>query len=284
MPDASIWGTGITRYCFGAHRALLFTSLLLLVSACGGGGDGTDSNSVPADIARLDCQVEDSSTGKAVADATVNYQARSSAFSAQTNADGSCRIDIPAAEVPGIQYPAATVSKAGYEPQTILCETLGPGRKCEQDVLLIPLAGNMSVPVGGDIVMHLGDDRFEGAANSQFQKTSDGKELVFPIADWADQVRKPGISKATVYLDAKGWQSNVCANTIGLSGNVGTVQLPGGVSPPEGYWAGGRQAPFEFDVAAVGPLNAELRIIAGTCNGTIDVDDFEINRIRVEFN
>ena len=149
---------------------------------------------------------------------------------------------------------------------------------------MIPLAANISIPVGGDKVMHLGDDLFQGSVNSQFQKSTDGVELVFRIADWADQIKAPGITKATVYLDAKGWQSNICSNLIGLSGDIGTVALPGGVSPAEGYWAGGRQVPFEFAVARVGTLNAELRITSGTCNGTTDIDDFEINRIRVEFS
>jgi hypothetical protein len=51
-------------------------------------------------------------------------------------------------------------------------------------------------------------------------------------------------------------------------------------------WGGGRQVPFVFDVAKVGTLKGELRITAGTCaNDAIDdLDDFEINRIRVEFN
>jgi hypothetical protein len=59
---------------------------------------------------------------------------------------------------------------------------------------------------------------------------------------------------------------------------------PGGVSPAAGYWGGGRQVPFVFAVNQIGALNAELRIVSGSCSGTTDLDDFEINRIRVEFN
>jgi hypothetical protein len=33
-----------------------------------------------------------------------------------------------------------------------------------------------------------------------------------------------------------------------------------------------------------GSQRAELRVIAGTCNGTTDLDDFEINRLRVYFS
>lgn len=253
------------------------------VASCGGGG-GTGSEAIPTTTARLDCQVADKSSGDAVAGATVNYQAGTSEYTTQTDTDGNCRLDLPAAEVAGVKYPAASVTKPGYEPQTILCASLQGGSVCSQDVQLIPLAANVSIPVGGDMVMHLGDDLFEGSVNSQFQKASDGVELVFPIADWAEQLKAVGITKATVYLDAKGWQSGICNNLVALSGDAGTLTLPGGVSPAEGYWAGGRQVPFEFAVAQVGSVNAELRITSGRCNGTSDLDDFEINRIRVEFS
>jgi hypothetical protein len=256
-----------------------------LVASCGGGGgDGTGSEAIPPNTARLDCQVADRSTGAAVADASISYQARTTEYTTQTKPDGSCRLDLPAAEVAGVQYPAASVTKPGYEPQTILCASLQGGSACSQDVQMIPLAANVSIPVGGDMVMHLGDDLFEGSVNSQFQKASDGVELVFPIADWAEQLKAAGITKATVYLDAKGWQSGICSNLVALSGDTGTLTLRGGESPAQGYWAGGKQVPFVFAVAQVGSRNAELRITSGSCNGTSDFDDFEINRIRVEFS
>ena len=265
------------------HNLLSIAVLAPLLLACGGGGSGS-SEVIPTDTVRLNCQVADSVTGGTVAGATVSYQAGTTEFTTQTNGDGSCRLDLPAAEVAGVAYPAATVTKDGFEPQTILCPTLQGGSACSQDVQLIPLASNISIPVGGDKLMHLGDGVFDGSVNSQFQKATDGVELVFRIADWAEQVKVTGITKATVYLDAKGWQSDVCSNLIALSGDVGLVTLPGGVSPAVGYWGGGRQVPFEFAVAQVGTQSAELRITAGACIGTTDVDDFEINRIRVEFN
>lgn len=264
--------------------AISIAVISAVLTSCGGGGSSTESEAIPLDIARLDCHVADSSSGNAVADATVNYQAGSSAYTTQTNADGSCRLDLPATEVAGVQYPAASVTKPGYEPQTIICASLQGGSACSQSVQLIPLADNVSVPIGGDTVMHLGDNLYEGTVNSQFQKATDGAELVFRIADWAEQVKLAGITKATVYLDAKGWQSNICDNLIGLSGDVGTVMRPGGVSPAAGYWGGGRQVPFVFAVNQIGARNAELRIVSGSCSGTTDLDDFEINRIRVEFN
>jgi len=256
--------------------------LAAFLTSCGGGG-GSDQVAVPLSTVRLACDVTDAATGAAVADATVNYQAGSTEYKTQTNANGSCALNLPAAEAAGVAFPAASVIKDGYEPQTILCPKLQGGQSCEQEVALIPLAKNVSIPVGGDIVMHLGDDQFEGATNSQFQKKSDGTQLTFVIADWAAKVQA-GNTKATVYLDAKGWQTNRCQNLIGLAGDGGEVTLPGGDSPADGYWGGGKQVPFEFTVSQVGSQRAELRISAGACSGTSDLDDFEINRIRVYFS
>ena len=199
--------------------------VLILLTACGGGSGGA-SDDVPPDTARLSCNVSEVATGKPVADATVTYQAGATEYTTQTNTSGVCQLDMPATAVAGVQYPAATVTKPEYEPQTILCLSLQAGKSCSQSVQLNPLAENISIPVGGDTVMHLGDGSFEGAVNSQFQKASDGAELNFAISDWAAQVAKPGITKATVYLDAKGWQSNICDNLIGLVGDAGSVMLP----------------------------------------------------------
>jgi hypothetical protein len=255
--------------------------LAALLAACGGGGE--DAVAVPKDTVRLACDVADATSGNAVSNATVNYQAGITEYTTQTNASGNCELNLPATEVAGVTFPAASVIKDGYEPQTILCPTLQGGQSCTRDVLLIPLAANVSIPVGGDIVMHLGDDRFDGVVNSQFQKQTDGAQLSFVIADWAAKVQA-GYTKATVYVDAKGWQTDRCQNLIGLVGDVGEINLPGGNSPANGFWGGGKQVPFEFTVAQVGLQRAELRITAGACAGTTDLDDFEINRIRVYFS
>jgi len=278
-----------TRSDFSPSAMTILLLAALLISCGGGGGNSgtgsTDSGrlEVSSEKVSLTCHVIDKVTRSAVADADVNYQSGSVEFSTKTDANGNCELVMPAAEVAGVPYPAASVKKAGYEPQTMLFEMLQGGRNYSQNVELVPLTSAVGVPVGGVSVMHRGDDLFVGTVYSDFQKSSDGAELAFVIPDWAAKVQV-GYTKATVYLDTKGWQTNICSNLIGLSGDIGTVMVPGGVSPAEGYWGGGRQVPFEFTVAEVGALNAEVRIVSGGCNGTTDLDDFEINRIRVEFS
>lgn len=265
-----------------APRAFSVALVAALLASCGGGGSG-ESAPVPRDTVRLTCDVTDRATGKAVADANVTYQAGTTEFATRTDADGNCALNLPASEVAGVAFPAGSVEKPGYEPQTLLCSKLQGGDTCASSVQIVPLADNVSIPLGGGIVMHLGDDLFEGVVNSQFQKKTDGAELAFVIDDWAAKVQA-GYTKATVYLDAKGWQTDRCMNLIGLSGDIGTVTLPGGNSPTDGYWGGGKQVPFEFSVAQVGALRAQVRVSAGACSGTTDLDDFEINRIRVYFS
>jgi len=129
--------------------------LAALLTACG--GDGEDAVAVPKDTVRLACDVADATSGNAVSNATVNYQAGITEYTTQTNASDNCELNLPAAEVAGVKFPAASVIKDGYEPQTILCPTLQGAQSCTRDVLLIPLAANVSIPVGGDIVMHLAE-------------------------------------------------------------------------------------------------------------------------------
>ena len=272
--------------CLPGCMGIAVMSMFLVSCGGGGGGQGNvgaDGLPVPLEKVSLTCHVIDRVSRSPVAEADVNYQSGTVEFATKTDVNGNCELVMPASEVAGVPFPAASVKKAGYEPQTMLFEKLQGGRNYAQTAELVPLTSAVSVPVGGEIVMHLGDDLFEGTVNSQFQKKTDGIELAFVISDWAAKVQA-GYTKATVYLDAKGWETNICSNLIGLAGDVGTVMVPGGVSPVEGYWGGGRQVPFEFTVAEIGMLNAEVRISAGECNGTSELDDFEINRIRVEFS
>jgi hypothetical protein len=261
------------------------TLLGLFLMACGGGGS-SDGNgpSVPLDTVRITCNVIDSVSGAAVAGARFTFQSGTSEFSAVTDANGNCELLLPSAQVAGTVFPAASVEKEGYEPQTVLYRELQAGTNNSQQVRLVPLAENVSIPLGGGIVYHLGDDQFEGSVNSQFQKASDGTELAFVIEDWAQKVRA-GYTRATVYVDAKGWQSSQCGNVVALSGDAGTVSLPGGNSAPDGSWSGGTQVPFVFSIAQVGTQRAEVRFNAGVCPGAVlDFDDFEINRLRVYFD
>jgi hypothetical protein len=279
--------------------------LATLLAACGSGGDSDTDTDIPAviplDVLRIECAVFDKVTNAAVGGAAVNYQASDKLYSTTSNADGSCRLDLPAADVAKVESPRGTVSKEGYEPQTLLvsaCPSLKGGTACVLPVPLLQLAANISIPVGGDTVWHLGDEKFVASGvNTLFQKATDTVTLIdadasndkpyleFGVADWAAKVQAGGYTKATVTLDIKGMQTTICPNNaIALSGSSGTAALKGVDSPVDGSW---ERRSFEFLVADVGALSANARIVVttgGECDLTNDFDDFEINRLRVEFS
>ena len=114
------------------YSALHFTRLLGLaaitavIAACGsGGGDSSDDvPAPPAGMARIEGDV--TSNGGAVRDATVDFQTTDASgtnksYETLTDAGGKFTLDMPLAEVTGVEQPAGTVTKDGYEPQTLIC-------------------------------------------------------------------------------------------------------------------------------------------------------------------
>jgi len=269
-------------------RLLGLAAIGAVIAGCGSGDSSGDPP--PAGTARIDVTVSSDSgpvSGAAVSFQTTDASGANKKYETQTGANGNAILDMPLAEVRGVKQPAGTVVKEGYEPQTIICAGFDKDPAyCEADVKLIALAPNVSIPVNGDTVWHIGDSNYQGQVNSQLQKKApDGPTLEFEISDWAAQVAKNGVTKATVVLDHKGWQTSLCpSNTIAIVGDAGTVSRAGGNSPDDGGWGGGQQeaAPFDFLVQGVGTLSAKVRISAGACLGP-DLDDFEINRMRVYF-
>lgn len=291
-----------------ASRLLGATVLAALLAACGSGGDsGSDSSTpevIPSDVVRIEFSVFDKDTNVPVGGAVANYQASDKTYTATSNADGSGRLDLPAAELAKTDSPRGTLSKDGYEPQTLLvslCKVIPSGTTCVlPGVPLVKLATNVSIPVGGDAVWHLGDEQFAGGTNALFQKATDTVTLLdadpandkpfleFAVADWAAKVQAGGYTTATVTLDAKGLQTDICPDdAVSLSGD-GAVALPAGTSPADGSWGSGS---YVFSVAAVGASSANVRIIITTGKCPVaaglpggDYDDFEINRLRVTFS
>jgi hypothetical protein len=190
-----------TQACLSSGATGLVAIGTLLTSRGGGSGE---SENVPRDTARLNCHVSESASGKAVSEATVNYQAGSTEYTTQTNNNGNCTLDMPASEVAGVKYPAATVSKTGYEPHHTARIALVVGQACSQS----PQTNSRQISASRWTATRSctwATTASKGSVNSQFQKASDDAALNFPISDWADQVKTTGVTKATVHLDAKGW-------------------------------------------------------------------------------
>ncbi len=277
-------------------RLLSAVALSTLIAACGsGGGDDGDAaggggGSVDTSVNfRVSCTVIDKATLQLVEGAVITFKIDgiNPSPSTTTGADGKCvPLDIKAADVTGVTQVAASVVKAGYEPGQFTCPVTTGGATCQGDVPLVPLATNTSLPGNGDVVTHIGDGIYQGTINSQFQTDAVGLVADFPIADWGTKLQaNPSWTRATVKLEAKGWQTTIapaCNNTIALVDGAGVVKQskPGGDSQLDGSWS---QSTFDFDVATVGTSGpVTLRITAGVC-GTGDLDDFETNSIRVYY-
>lgn len=274
-------------------RLLGAVALSTLLAACGSGSGGSSSSApvVPSDVFRITCKVVESvnSVEVPVEGAEVIFYGTDNskpAYTDTTLADGSCAVDVPSAEVQvagtALTFPAASVVKAGYEPNSIVCDRATAGTSCDAKVVMVRLPANASIPENGDVVRHIGDDNFAGEPNSKFQRDAEGPSIDFNIADWATKLN----TRATVVLEARGWQTTTatCANTVAILSNVvggGSQSQAGADSDASGDWSERR---FTFDTAQVGSAGAAtLRITSGKCAGTGDLDDFEVNRIRVYF-
>jgi len=257
----------------------------------GGGGGGGGGSAAPSVDFRAACTVLDVVSLNPVEGASITFKIDgiNPSPSTTTGADGKCvPLGIKADDVTGVTQVAASVVKAGYEPGQFVCPVTTGGVTCQGNAALRPLATNTSLPGNGEVVTHIGDSLFDGAINSRFQTDAVGLSADFPIADWGTKLQaNPTWTRATVVLDAKGWQTTIaptCKNTIAMVDGVGSVKQsqPGGASDATGEWS---QSTFEFDVAQVGTSGpVTLRIAAGTCDTpTNDFDDFETNRIRVYY-
>lgn len=272
-------------------RLLGAVALSTLLAACGsGGGGGSSAPVVPSDVFRITCKVVESVNNAEVpvegAEVIFYGTVNTTPYTDTTLADGTCSLDVLAADVQvagtALTFPAASVVKAGYEPNSIVCDRATAGTSCDAKVVMVRLPANASIPENGDVVRHIGDDNFAGDANSQFQRDAEGPSIDFNIADWATKLN----TRATVVLEARGWQTTTatCANTVAILSNVvggGSQSQAGADSDASGDWSERR---FTFDTAQIGSAGAAtLRITSGKCDGTGDLDDFEVNRIRVYF-
>ena len=133
--------------------------------------------------------------------------------------------------------------------------------------------------------MHLGHDPYsQGSVHPQLQEQRAQRRGGFRHSiNWAAR-EQAGDTTATVNLvDAQGLAIGLCIESHLAFRRCGDGRCRAGNSPADGYWAGGKQAPFRSWWRRSG-RSVEGRVTAGTCNGTSDLDDFEINRLRVYFS
>ncbi len=187
--------------------------------------------------------------------------------SVTTDEDGAYEMIVPS--VP--EFFALSASLPDYVPDTAnIPAAMLSGRPLTVDFELARQTEWVVALEDEPDVHHLGNDRFEGRINSQFQKSSEGKTFRGKFEITLSQL-PPHCTRAEVWLMAKGVQ---CPHQIRINGRRLRGRLD--ESPDDGSF-GSFQA--EFDPSWLEAGTNTIKIRAVSCSG--DLDDFEFVNVQV---
>lgn len=206
--------------------------------------------------------VTDKKTGRPLARTTVRFdRAQGKPLVAVTRDDGTYELvlsDIP-------ESFAVAASQAGYQPEALNLRSVDVKGKTHRLDFALRVANEDVIVVENDpVVHHLGNDQFEGVANSKFQRRSEGSsfESVFTVT--VENSQKESARPAVTFL-AKGVQ---CPPQVRINGHL--VPSNKEVTPDDGTY-GTMVFPFDRSLLKVG--KNQISIWATSCQG--DLDDFE---------
>jgi len=212
--------------------------------------------------------VTDATTGRPLSNTTILLDLpENDSVTAKTDADGHYVLYVP--QVP--KFFALSATREGYVPETtnVSGEMLRQGTM-NVDFELEPANTDIIVTEAIPEVHHLGDNRFEGNINSQFQKESEGTSYAAQFELTEKQV-KPYIRQARVHLLAKGVQRR---HKIFINGHVLKKRL--NRAPRDGSF-GEFEAPLEASLLRAGTNTIE--IVAAPSDH--DIDDFEFVNVQI---
>jgi hypothetical protein len=266
------------------HNLALF--MVVLLTACGGGG-GDGSGGTTTQSLHASGQITDASDGGSpIPSALVDVQLSSSNPSGNSSSDGRYSVTLPNNGLP--QFLIGTVNKADYLPGTVLfkfangqLDALNPG---SNNAALIPIDTDTDVVfASGLTVVHLGDDDFNGSANSQLQAPLTGK--IWKDSFELNGSQKDANSQLVVTLYARGVETPaycdkiVLGNNLDSDGNViGDMSQNLSTSNPDGSFT---QITHTFLLSGLVAGTVYLQIISGKqcANSSLDDDDFEISTV-----
>lgn len=215
--------------------------------------------------------VVDAATGRPIAGTTIRFdRAQGKPLTATTREDGSYELALQGTP----DTFAVTASQDGYVPDARNMRASDVAAKTGRlDFRLRTSTDNVIVLEKEPGVHHLGNDQFEGRANSRFQRQSEGTTLTIAYDVTAAQLRGPSNSTAVTF-SAKGVQ---CAPLIWVNGHrlTGTNDL----TPADGSYG---DLVYPFDKSWLHAGKNEIKISATICNG--DLDDFEFVNVQVRLS
>ncbi len=179
---------------------------------------------------------------------------------------------LPAPQVP--DHFALSASRAGYLPGAADVPAARlRGRELTQDFQLEPHSESVVALESEPIVHHLGNDRWDGRINSQFQKSAEGRSFTAEFELTAAQLAAD-FDQAAVQFLAKGVQ---CPHKILINDQL--LEQRVAQSPSDGSF-GEFVVPFDATLLVEGPNFIKFRAV--TCQG--DLDDFEFINVRIRLS
>ena len=213
-------------------------------------------------------RVTDAATGEPLSGAAVRLDLPDRAsVTVASNDEG--RYVLYAPQVPA--FFALSALHDGYVPKTVNIESARlADRIINQDFALQPERVDIVAIEDTPRVHHLGNDAFEGAINSQFQKKSEGREFSAAF-DLTDKQVTPFFNVAHVWMLTKGVQ---CPHEIYINGRLLDARMV--ESPSDGSFGVFTE---QFDVSLLQEGSNRITIRTQRCRG--DLDDFEFVNVQI---
>lgn len=217
--------------------------------------------------------VKDAETGRLLAGVTVRIdQLQGGPLSGVTTKDGT--YEIPFNEVP--DNTAVTASLPGYLP--VSKNLVGSDRRQMSSRLNFTMSSSNDSVIAVEeqpVVHHLGDDRFEGQINSQFQRKAEGTSIVLKFK-LSSNFRQPKPIRANVTFMAKGVQ---CSPKVSVNGKLL-------VPVSEKSASDGSFSPMQFaiDPNSLRVGENQFEMIAVKCLDLSDLDDFEFVNVQIRLS
>lgn len=219
-------------------------------------------------IGRIVGTVEDAGMGRGLGGARVRLVLPDEqSISARTDEFGRYEIQVP----PVPDHFALSASRRGFVPESRNIDA--------EDVRGHTLTVNFALSKQTELIIaledepdvhHLGNDRFEGRINSQFQKHAAGRTFRAAFYVSRDQM-PPNYTRAELVFMVKGVQ---CPHQVRINGRLLRERLAD--SPADGSFGEYRAA---FDAGWLLEGKNAFKIRASVCRG--DLDDFEFVNVQI---
>lgn len=215
--------------------------------------------------------VTDRKTGRPLASTTIRFdRAQGKPLVAVTRANGTYELVLP--DVP--ETFAIAASQAGYLPEARNLRSIDVKGKTQRlDFALRTTTEDVIAVENDPVVHHLGNDEFEGVANSKFQRRSEGTAFVHEFTVSGENPLRTFTQPAVTFL-AKGVQ---CPPQVRINGHL--LASNNGLSPTDGAYG---TLVFPFNSLLLKTGKNEVSVTAAICQG--DLDDFEFVNVQIRLS